>query len=522
MNLIETVRNIFESNAARTFIFESQTERQFSYADFHNMAIQAATLLKSKNIQRHDRVALLLNNSVEFAALYFGCLFSGAVAMPVNPALHVIEIEFILSHSGQQLIVYAPSTKIILEEINIHHCMSLGIIPCNESDMSSQGTDWSMFTEVEASSSEDTIWKPLKGIRDDDLFSIHFTSGTTSLPKGVPHRINALLRNAFAFNNEFGVTSDSRFLHVLPMSYMAGFLNTLLCPFMAEGSVVLSRQFDAASSLRFWGPAIKYGVDTFWMTPTMLAVLSRIDRGKEGLEYCRERVKNVFVGTAPLPFKTKDEFEKKYSVEVYESYGLSELLFVSANSGRHPRVKGSVGQILPDIEVTVKSENGELLQAGKDGEIWIKTPFATPGYLADGEKQAQDGLKAGWFPTGDIGYRDERGNLFITARKKDLIIRGGFNISPRAVEEVIMTHPAVQDVCVVGLSHDFYGEEVVAVVCLKDGHTLSAEQPSLEALCRQELSTNAIPTRFMSMENFPLSTTGKIQKHEIRSMLQGN
>ena len=291
MDFIQTIRDIFKKNQERTFIIEPQTARSFSYSDFYNMAYRAAIDLISKNIQRHDRVTLILNNSVEFAALYFACLFSGAVAMPVNPALHPKEIDFIVSHSNPKLLVYSPSTKNIIDEISEWSGPTVGIVPINEK-MNAEGTDWSLMTDntlpVRAQS------MPLDGVENEDLFSIHFTSGTTSLPKGVSHRISVLIGNALAFNNEFGITREDRFLHILPMSYMAGFLNTILSPFMAEASIVLSRQFDAASALRFWGPVMQNEADTFWLTPTILSVLNKIDRSKDGPVYCKKKVKNIF------------------------------------------------------------------------------------------------------------------------------------------------------------------------------------------------------------------------------------
>lgn len=516
MDFVQSIRDIFKNNSERTFIIESQTARSLSYSDFYNMAYKAAVDLRSKNIQKHDRVALILNNSVEFAALYYACLFAGAVAMPVNPTLHAKEINFIVSHSDPKLLVYSPSTKKIIDGISDWSGPTAGVVPGSEK-MKAEGIDWSLMTDnvlpVQAE------WTPLDGVKDEDLFSVHFTSGTTSLPKGVPHRIGVLMGNALAFNNEFGVTREDRFLHVLPMSYMAGFLNTILSPFMAEASVVLSRQFDAASALRFWGPVVQNEADTFWLTPTILSVLSKIDRSKDGPVYCREKVKNIFVGTAPLPLKTKDEFETKYGIEVFESYGLSEVLFVSANSKCNARVRRSVGRILNDIEIQVRDEEERLLQAGFDGEILLKTPFATPGYL-DYQTSVPSGTgEDGWFPTGDIGHVDQDRNLFITSRKKDLIIKGGLNISPRAIEETMMAHPDIEHVAVVGVPNELQGEEIVAAVQLKSGRSREDAQLSIEDYCKRELNANAAPARYVFMHKLPAGVTGKVQKAKIVEIL---
>jgi long-chain acyl-CoA synthetase len=327
------------------------------------------------------------------------------------------------------------------------------------------------------------------------------------LPKGVPHRIGRLLDNAGAFNTELGFGPENRFLHVMTMGYMAGFLNTLLSPFMAGASVVIARAFDAQSALRFWQPVLQHAPDTFWMSPTMLTALLRVDRGEAGAEYCRTKVKTICVGTAPLPQRVKRDFEARYGVELFESYGLSELLLISGNSRRYPRLEGSVGRPLPGIDVKVL----------EDGELAVRTPFIMAGYLDD-TSQPDAATAPAWFPTGDLGRIGETGELFITGRKKDLIIRGGINISPRAVEDVLLEHDAVAQVAVVGVPHEFYGEEVAAAIVFKSGRSLADERASLEALCRERLSKTSIPTKVVAFDELPMAN-GKVQKHVLRERL---
>jgi long-chain acyl-CoA synthetase len=288
---------------------------------------------------------------------------------------------------------------------------------------------------------------------------------------------------------------------------------------MAGAAVVLASPFDAQSALRFWRPIVKYGADTFWLAPTMLAALLKVDRDRAGAEYCRTRVRSICVATAPLPLKVKEEFEARYGVELFESYGLSELLLLTANSPRAPRVKGSVGRALPSVKVKVADEDGRPLAAGTDGEIFIRTPFVMAGYLDYETSEPSPVGVADWFPTGDIGHIATSGDIFITARRKDLIIRGGVNVSPRAVEEVLLRHPAVEQVAVVGLPHEFYGEEVVAAVGFKPGHELASEQSSLHELCKRSLGVAATPTRYVEVENFPASANGKIQKGKLREFI---
>jgi len=518
--MIKMIKSIFEQNAERIFIIESQTARQFSYATFLQMAGQMALVLRQYGIGKSDRVAILLSNSVEFAALYFACLFTGAEAVPINPSLNQREVTIIIRQANAKLIVYCPSTKKMGDAFVDRPCRKLALLPLIEQNQNNvKEKEYLIFDAMQLE--KYPVFKLLDDVKHDNVFSINFTSGTTSMPKGVVHRIDSLFGNATAFNKDYGISREHRFFHVLPMSYMAGFLNTLICPFIAGASVVLARQFDAQSAFRFWEPVIQYQANTFWLTPTMLSVLLRIDRNKGGVEYCHRHVKKIFVGTAPLPLKVKDDFEKKYGIEVFESYGLSELLFISSNSEIHKRKEGSVGRILQGVEIRVCNEDNLFLHSGESGEIWVQTPYMTTGYLDHQTGEVIPLDKNSWFPTGDIGYCDADGDLFITGRKKDLIIRGGFNISPRGVEDIILRHPSVEQVAVVGLPHELQGEEVAAIIRFKTGHNLELERDSLDKLCRQELSPHSVPTKYLSVDEFPLSSSGKIQKNKLREMADG-
>lgn len=521
MNIIQHVRNIFDQHANRVFLIDGLASRQFSYGDFYQMAGNAAKLLRSQGIERHGRVALVLNNSAEFAALYFACLFLGAVAVPVNPALHPREVAFILAHSGTNLVIVSPATQKTLSALGTHNSPPrLCLVPKHESEQEF-GASESPIIELDAAPVAPD-WQPMQDVAEQDLFSITFTSGTTSMPKGVAHRIDALLENAAAFNVRMGFNYGHRFLHVMPMAYMAGFLNTLLCPFMAGASVVLERAFDAKTAMSFWPPVMEFRADSFWLAPTMLVSLLRLDRHPAGPEYSRSNIKAICVGTAPLPPRIRKDFETKYGVRLLESYGLSELLIVAINTPNGTSVDKSVGRPLPGIGLRVLDETGQDVCPGAEGEIRIRTPYVMAGYLNYQTLEPEPIKTTDWFPTGDLGRLDNDGQIFITGRQKDLIIRGGLNISPRAVEEILEEHEAVDQVAVIGLPNDFYGEEVAAVVKLKPGYTLEAVRQALGELCRENLSAAAVPTQFFELAAFPVSSTGKVQKAKLRQMYAAN
>jgi long-chain acyl-CoA synthetase len=517
LDLLSQVIERVEKDADRTFLIDSLAERTFSYAEFDALARDLASTLRARGVGHGDRVAILLENSAEFAVLYFACLYLGAVAVPINTQLHREEIDLILRIAGARLIAHSEKSRDLFDAVAMEKGgASLFLI---EEGVDAGTTGWGASGRGPAA---DPDWRPLQGVKPTDLFSITFTSGTTSAPKGVAHRIESLLGNANWIHETLALGGEARMLHVFNMAYMAGFLNTLLCPFMAGGSVVLARAFDARTLLRFWEPAIAHGANALWLAPTMLTALLRFDRNPAGAEFSREHVKTVCVGTAPLPSSTKREFEDRYGVTVLESYGLSELLLLTSNSSRHPIAAGSVGRPLAEVEIKIVDADGKALDRGEDGEILVRTPQVMSGYI-DSESREMVALDpVEWFPSGDIGHMSEAGDLFITGRKKDLIIRGGMNISPRRIEDVLLEHPAVSEASVVGVEHEFYGEEVVAAVRLLSGHRLDDVRPELESVCKSHLSALSMPNRFVEVSEFPMSVTGKIQKAKLAKLLSSS
>jgi long-chain acyl-CoA synthetase len=515
---VNRIRGVFEENRERVSLIESMTGRSWTFAELHEWGLRGAALLKSLGIGKGDRVALLLANSAEFVAMYFSCLFIGAVAVPVNQALHADDVSFILQHSGAKLLLFSRCTRpLVLQATEkLKTLKQLRLALGQETSFHPEDLD-EAWTFDQGTTDPSII--PLADVSDVDTLLILFTSGTTGRPKGVVHTVQSEFGNAIAFNEAMQIGPTNRFLHIWPMAYSSGYLNTLMSPFMAGGSVVLSCAFTAQTILTFWKPVIDNRVNTLWLSPTMMVSLLRLDRDQAGVEYCRKNIKNVFVGTAPLALKIKNDFEKKYGVECLESYGLSELLIISANVPTKPRKENSVGGLLARVELITAAENGSHQPAWQEGEILVRSPFKMLGYLNLETKEVEASPADQWFPTGDIGHMQQDGNVFITGRKKDLIIRGGQNLSPRSVRECLLHHPSVDDAVVVGIPHEFYGEEVAAALKLKTGLILAEEQSSILQHCRKHLAQSAVPTKFKQFHHFPVGSTGKILNRDIQKIL---
>ena len=221
--------------------------------------------------------------------------------------------------------------------------------------------------------------------------------------------------------------------------------------------------------------------------------------------YCRKNIKLTLVGTAPLPVQLKKDFEKEYGIKIFENYGLSETLFISSETQQHNKY-GSVGKLLPGVEIKIVDRNRTLLPTDQEGEILVKTPYLIREYHDITEESRQKFSNKTWFATGDLGKLDRDGVLYITGIKKDLIIRGGINISPASIENAIYTHENVLECAVVGIPHKIQGEEIIAVVRLDKTGNFSAIKDELIEICKNDLSAIELRSRIIMLSEFPHAT----------------
>lgn len=502
----------FERHATSAYLIDARRERTWTHAEFLSRAFDLAEALAERGLSRGDRLVAIVENSPELAALYFANLILGTTIIPVSPTLHAAEIDYIVEESRASLAAisaHLPPVRGVTQRWTPDRILRVG------SHDASAGVraDWSMGDDPHL-----RVEPPRDlQVSQEDLWTITFTSGTTSRPKGVAHRVSSLLQSARSFAAAVDYTERTRLLHVLPMTYMAGFLNTLLCPWVVGGSVVLDRPFDARSALDFWSVPENHGVNRLCLVPTILAMLMQLDRSDRGPKFCRANVDAISVCTAPLPQAVKLAFEERYGTTLLESYGLSETLFATTERPGWTSKLGSVGSAIEGVSVEVRDDAGDPIATGATGEIFLRAATLMEGYLREGVADADTAPE--WFPTGDVGYIDRQGDLFITARKKDLIIRGGVNISPRAVEEVLLEHSSVRGVAVIGAPHAILGEEIVAVIETAAGSSWEPLSAELKQLCRERLADAAQPARFVPIDELPRGSTGKILKTSLRDMI---
>jgi long-chain acyl-CoA synthetase len=519
MTIGEMITGVVERRQDHVFLVDAVTSREITYGEFHRQACALAAELRRRGVRKGDRIAVMLPNGYELALLYFACIYLGAVIVPANPSLSRSDVQFILE-SCKPALIMAGSTS--ADAIKSLHANVLTLITAQEAIKDAQGPgqikDQSKDQIRIDSLADANEFVPLETADPEDLIVIMYTSGTSAKPKGLAHKLGHMFRNAVAFAGAQHIDQESRFYLTLSMAYMGGFYNLLILPFLCGASVVVDHVFDARSSLHFWDKAKNNHVNTLWLAPTVLSILLRMDRGRTGEEFCRSSVRHAFVGFAPLPLKVKSEFEARYGARLIENYGLSETLFVTARSRTDFGAGGYVGEALPGIELQIVNDQEESLPPGVDGEVQILTPDLMAGYLdADSALSKMDA--AAWFPTGDVGHLDERGSLFITGRKKDLIIRGGVNISPAAIEESLMHIPGVAEVAVVSIPHELYGEDVVAVLKLDIGVEFESILESVVAYAKSNLAQHQQPARYISIDELPRTANGKVQKARIRELV---
>ncbi|MBU0729453.1 MAG: acyl--CoA ligase [Proteobacteria bacterium] len=453
-------------------------EIRLSYAQLYRRAASLVERLRLDGINRRMTVAVELSNSIDFAVVYIAGAVGGYRIVPVNPALPESQKQYLYANT--------PPDKIIRKGL---HLDDTAILKVHDS-----GYHF-----------------------DPDAELIFFTSGTTSQPKGVRHSFARMVENVSAFNRLAGIDETTVMINVMPMSYMAGFLNTLLSPLLAGGTVIITPGFSADMARNFWPLAIQHDINTLWLSPTMAAMLARLNRSEEITAWTTKNLHQIFVGTAPLPQTVRNAFETVFGVICRESYGMTEVLLVSCQVEEDGFCDGSVGRVLDGVEIQTRNAAGHDLTPGEEGELWLRSPYMLIEYRIGECGEPQQPFLDEWLPTGDLGRIDSQGRLYITGRLKDLIIHGGINVSPRAVEDVLISHPEVSEAAVLGKAHPFWGEEVIAFIALKNESPSKLED--LKSYCQARLVPDAVPSRFEVLSKLPMTVTGKIRKELLRKHL---
>ncbi len=481
--------------------FQEADSRRFTYAEFAAAVDRAARLLTAKGVGKGDVVSLLMPNGVEYIVAYFACWQIGALAGPVNSLLKEQEISFVLSDSETKTLLVHSDFLPTIDSIRSELPGLREVVPFD--DEAAAGKEFK--------DDVNTANLGLSDINRDSDAIIIYTSGTTGKPKGCLLTHGNLIANARQISEWLGFTKDDRLLTIMPLFHMNAVSVTTMSALYAGGSTVVSPKFSAS---RFWKIISDYEITSFGSVATMLSML--LTTYPEGVpkDLQTEQLRFAMCGSAPVPAEVMKRFEKTFNCLVIEGYGLSESTCRSTfNPPDQERRPGSCGKPIGN-EMRVVDEEDREVTDGELGEIVLRGENILKGYYRNPEATAT-AFRNGWFHTGDIGYRDKDGFFYIVDRKSDMIIRGGENIYPREIDEVLYQHPSVASAAAVGVPDQLYGEEVAAFIVLREGREATEEE--IIAFCRARLADYKCPKTVRFVSEIPKGPTGKLLKRELVS-----
>lgn len=513
--LLENSARRYPQKAAFTFM-----DTTLSFSQINAAANQVANGLRAKGIQAGDKVALSCLNLPYFPIIYFGILKAGAACVPLSVLLKKDEIAYHLQDSDAKAYFCFVGTE-DLPMGQMGHTGFEEVAACKHFFMIMPKPD--MPAPIEG---VETLGSLMAGQSPDfatvatgaeDTAVIIYTSGTTGRPKGAELTHSNLLQNAVLSKDLLSLESEDRVLIVLPLFHIFAMTVLMNAALYRGASSVLLPRFDADA---VFGLMQHHKITTFAGVPTMYWGLLNYTDPKYDYKAIAGNLKICLSGGAALPVQVLEDFEARLNVKILEGYGMSEgspvVTFNQLEIGRKP---GSIGTPVWGVEVKLVDENDEEVPIGEKGELLYRGHNVMKGYYKRPEVN-KEALKGGWMHSGDIAIKDEDGFYFIVDRTKDMIIRGGLNVYPREVEEVMMKHEQVSLVAVIGIPHEEMGEEIKAYVVMQDGATM--EEAELMAWTKEHIAAYKYPRIVEFVDALPMSATGKILKKELRRQLAEN
>ena len=503
-NFFDLLKAHTDRDPGRTFLLFPESGREYTYWQFFRLALSAADWL-TVIAPGQKAIAVVLRNTPEFLAIYFGAVFLGITVVPINPDLAPREIQFIIENSESATVFYDPVFKAKIAGLEDEMAPAVTFLPF---------ADVTDLPKVDVLATESC----LPCVEPNTPAAIIYTSGTTGNPKGVILSHMNFLADGKAVSEWFQFTPDTRSLCILPLFHNNGLVISLTSTLYQGGSIVWT---DPKSSLRsFWPLVEKYHATFTSVMPSVLAAILAF-----GLEGSRSLLKGIICGGQLLPLSLAEKFEARFGVPIFEGFGSTEA---SSYSSFNPypaenRKLGSVGKVLTVCQMKVVDEADNEVPDGTEGELCIRGINVAIGYLKLPELQKLR-FRNGWYHSGDYGYRDQDGFYYFRGRKDDLIVKGGEKIYPAEVENVLSLHPNVAESAVVGVDDAIMGQEICAFVRLKD--SAASNETELQDYCAKSLARFKQPrhivitNRLGDMPELPKGPTKKILHRELRDYYQ--
>jgi len=498
MSLIETIKKSALRSPAKVAIAFNQ--ESWTYAEFDRLTDNIAGNVLAAGVESGDRVALHLQNGPALAMGYVGCLKAGCILVPINTRLKGREIDYILRQSGSAFYIGQPDLYAGITAT----CPALsGLNGCYLTEEANG--EISSFTDLLRTPAHAG---PLPAIASNQVAAIMYTSGTTARPKGVVHTHESLVQTARAMQ-QMNLDGDQVVLVMSSMAHMVAFGMVFLSALLNGATTVITRPFEFLSSLDAiarWNCTYLFGLPV--MFKLLLEAQLSAPRNVSSARSC-------LCGGDSVQPALQNAFQRSFS-PICEVYGATEITPMSWNRPRDIRV-GSIGKPGDKIEFRLADSRGGAIEPGQVGEIYVRGPNLMKGYWQDADATSA-AIEKGWFRTGDLGHQDADGYYWFAGRKKEIIVRGGSNISPQEVEAVLQEHPSVAEVAVVGRPQPIWGEAVVAHVVLQPGQRL--EETELIAFARERLAEYKLPETVVFRSDLPKGPTGKLERRALREEQQ--
>ena len=494
-----TLQTLLATGADNAPAISAPSRKPLSFGALRSLIASTLATLNGLGIGRNDRVAIVLANGPEMATCFVACA-SGVASAPLNPAYRADEFEFYLSDlNAKALIVERDSSS---PAIAVAQKLGVRLIDLVVPD----GAPAGLFTLQPRDGGSGTAAAAGGYAEAGDVSMVLHTSGTTSRPKIVPLSQANLAASATHIGRTLQFSATDCGLNIMPLFHIHGLIAGVLAPLAAGSQVFCTPGFNA---LKFFGWMDEARPTWYTAVPTMhQAIVGRAGKNQDVI--ARHPLRFLRSSSSSMPPQVIAELEAAFKAPLIESYGMTEATHQMASNPLPPAVRkpGTVG-VAAGPEVAIRSEDGRLLARGETGEIVIRGPNVTAGY-ENNPKANAEGFADGWFRTGDQGVMDADGYISITGRLKEIINRGGEKVSPREVDEILMDHAAVAQVVCFGMPHPKLGEEVAAVVVLRDGQ--QATERELQQFVAGRAADYKVPKKILFMDEIPKGATGKLQR----------
>jgi fatty-acyl-CoA synthase len=503
--------DVVAANGERPALVSRHQGTRWTYDELHSQVEQCARAVIAAGVRKGDRVGIWSPNNAEWVVVQFATAKIGAVLVNINPSYRAHELEYALRQSGCSLLILAPGFK------DADYCDLLAGVDAPDLRRSVVlGEGWNELLAGAGQIGGDELRAREADLDFDEPINIQYTSGTTGFPKGATLSHHNILNNGFFIGEILGYTPEDRVCIPVPFYHCFGMvLGNLAVVTHAACIVIPSEAFEARAVLE---TASEERCTSLYGVPTMfIAELADPDLARFDLTSLRTGI----MAGSPCPVEVMKRVQSEMHMnEVTICYGMTETSPVSTQTHRDAPLEkqvSTVGKVHPHVEVKiVDPSTGRTVERGDSGELRTRGYTVMLGYWNDDDSTREAIDEARWMHTGDLAVMDDEGYVNIVGRIKDMIIRGGENIYPREIEEFLYTHPAVEDVQVIGVPDERYGEEVCAWVVLKDGASL--DEDDLKEFCRGQIARFKIPRYVRFVDDFPMTVTGKVQKFRMREI----